>query len=275
MGIGTNYFRTMEIPLLRGRDFEARDLIDDPRQPSPVAIVNNAFAQRYLRGGDPIGRRIGWGDPPKVTYGRHVIGVVGDVVYGNPRHTLRPVIYHPSSRGTMLLVRAIGSPSAIVPTISREIQGFAPKLEFSMRVVSSDLQRTLSQETLLSRLASFFGILAVVLAGIGLYGLLTFTVTRRTREIGICMALGANRRSILFDELRGAFRLVTVGIVIGLALAIAGAQLIRTQLFGVSATNPFTFVIAFIILFATAGVAAWIPARRAAHIDPMDALRWE
>ena len=263
----------MRIPLLRGRDFEERDLIDDPRRTSPVAIVNSAFAQRYLHGADPIGRRIGWGDPPKVKYEMEVIGVVGDVVYADPRQAAKPVIYLPSSRGTMFLVRAIGSPQAMIPIISREIHTFAPTLEFSMRPVSSEVQRALSRETLLSRLASFFGVLAVVLAGIGLYGLLTFMVTRRTREIGICMALGADRTSILFDEIRGAFRLVALGIAIGVPVAVAGAQLIRSQLFGVSAWDPFTFVIAFMILFVAAAVAAWVPARRAAHIEPMDALR--
>jgi predicted permease len=273
LGIGINYFRTMGIPLLRGRDFGARDLIDDPRKTSPVVIVNSAFAQRYLRGADPIGRRIGWGDLGKVTYEMEVIGVAGDALYGDLRQTAKPVIYLPSSRGTMFLVRATGSPSALIPVISREIQSFAPKLEFSMRPVSSELQRALTRETLLSRLASFFGVLAVVLAGIGLYGLLTFTVTRRTREIGICMALGADRQSILFDEIRGAFRLVALGVVLGVPVALAAAQLIRSQLFGVSARDPLTFVIAFIILFATATVAAWVPARRAAHIEPMDALR--
>ncbi len=275
LGIGTNYFRTMGIPLLRGHEFGTQDLIDDPRQPSPVAIVNSAFAQRYLRGSDPIGRRIGWGDPPDVKYEMQVVGIAGDVVYGNPREAAKPVIYLPSSRGTMLLIRATGSPSAMIPTISREIHAFAPKLEVSMRPVSSEVQRALSRETLLSQLASFFGVLAVVLAGIGLYGLLTFTVARRTREIGICMALGADRRSILFDEIRSAFRLIAFGIAIGLPLAVAGAQLIRSQLFGVTAWDPFTFVVAFVILFVAAVVAAWIPARRAARIEPMDALRWD
>ena len=273
LGIGTDYFRTMGIPLLRGRDFGARDLIDDPRKTSPVVIVNNAFAQRYLHGADPIGRRIGWGDLGKVKYEMQVIGIAGDVLYGDLRQTAKPLIYMPSSRGTMFFVRATGSPVAMIPVISREIQHFAPNLEFSMRPVASELQRALTRETLLSRLASFFGVLAVVLAGTGLYGLLTFTVTRRTREIGICMALGADRRSILLDEIRGAFRLVALGIALGVPVALAAAQLIRSQLFGVSAWDPLTFVVAFIILFAAAAVAAWVPARRAAHIEPMDALR--
>jgi putative ABC transport system permease protein len=275
LGIGTNYFRTMGIPLRRGHEFTEQDLIDDPRQPSPVAIVNSAFAERYLRGSDPIGRHIGWGEPPNVKYDMQVVGVAGDVVYGNPREAAKPVIYLPSSRGTMLLIRATGSSSAMIRIISREIHAFAPKLEFSMRPVSSEVQRALSRETLLSRLASFFGALAVVLAAIGLYGLLTFTVARRTREIGICMALGADRRSILFDEIRGALRLMGLGIVIGLPLAVAGAHLIRSQLFGVTAWDPFTFAVAFVILVAAALVAAWIPARRAARIEPMDALRWD
>ena len=275
LGVGTNYFRTMRIPLLLGHDFGEHDLLDDLRRTSPVGIVNEAFAQRYLRGSDPIGRRIGWGDPPNVKYEMEVIGVVGDVLYGDPREAAKPVIYFPSSRGTTFLVRAMGSPAAIRPTISREIKRFAPKLEFSMRPVSSEVQRALSREMLLSRLASFFGVLAVVLAGIGLYGLMTFTVARRTREIGICMALGADRRSILFDEIRGAFRLVALGIAFGMPVAVAGAQLIRSQLFGVSAWSPFTFVIAFMVLFAAAAVAAWVPARRAARIEPMDALRWD
>ena len=160
-------------------------------------------------------------------------------------------------------------------TLRREIQAVDGNLQSSIRTVAEALDRAVVREKLLSRLSTFFGILATALAAVGLYGLMAYAVVRRTREIGIRMALGAARSVVLRSEMRSAIALVATGIAVGVPIAVAVGRVITSQLFGISGTDPITFALATTLLAVVAGAAAYLPARRASRVDPMVALRWE
>jgi ABC-type antimicrobial peptide transport system permease subunit len=246
--------------------------------PLKAAVVNEAFVRRYLGAGDPIGRRFGWGDPPKVTYSIEIVGVVKDALYGDLRLASRPLVYTPFGLMPVsphVLVRTSGPPETLIETIRREVAAIDPTIDFRMRPLSAEVDRMLVREMLLSRLSGFFAVLAVLLAGIGVYGVMAYTIGRRTREIAICVALGAARRSILSAELRSALALVAIGIAAGIPAAIAGGRLIASQLFGVSTADPATLAGVAALLALVAAMAAFLPARRAARVDPTIALRWE
>jgi len=277
IAIAPDYFRAIGLPIVRGRALLPSDRVA-PGMPLKTAVVNEAFVRRYLGPGDPIGRRFGWGDPPKVTYSIEIIGVVKDALYGDLRQASRPLLYTPF--GSMpvspnVLVRTSGAPQTLIETIRREVATIDPTLDFRMRPLSVEVDRMLVREMLLSRLSGFFAVLAVVLAGIGVYGVMAYTIGRRTREIAICVALGAARRSILGGELRSALALVAIGIAAGVPAAIVGGRLVASQLFGVSTADPTTLTAVAALLALVAAVAAYLPARRAARVDPTLALRWE
>jgi predicted permease len=274
LGIAPGYFHTMRLPLLRGRDFTVQDGEADPNRIT-VAVVNEVFVRRYVEGRDPIGTRLGWGNPPNVKYRIEIVGVAKDAVYEDLREEIKPLIYFPLSWGDTFVVRAASPPDGVMATLRREVQAVDADLESSMRTVADALDRAVVREKLLSRLSTFFGVLATVLAGIGLYGLMAYAVARRTREIGIRMALGAARSVVLRSELKSAIRLVAAGIAVGVPLAVAVGRLVRSQLFGISGTDPVTFAMATALLALVAGAAAYLPARRASRVDPMIALRWE
>ena len=275
LGIAPDYFRTMRLPLLLGRDFVGQDSSDDRRRMPGVAIVNEAFVRQYLGEGHSIGKRLGWGDPPAVRYDIEIVGIAKDALYDEPRQPGRPLIYFPSPRGTLFVLRTAGSPESVIATIRREIQAVDPNLEFSTGAVSEDIERTLIREELLSNLSGFFGVLAATLAAIGLYGLMAYAVVKRTREIGIRMALGAARASVLRAEMLSALKLGAMGIGVGISAALVSGRLIENQLFGISATDPATLVLVAFLLALVIGGAAYLPARRASRVDPMVALRYE
>jgi predicted permease len=276
LGVRPGYFQTVRLPLLQGRDFTLQEGSADPRRMPSVAIVNAAFVRRYVGGGrSPVGVRFGWGDPPKVTYGFEVIGIAADAVHNDLREESRPLVYFPFLWGDTFVVRAAGPADAVIASLRHEIRQADRNLETSMRSVSEVLERAVIREKLLSRLSSFFGALAAVLAAIGLYGLMAYAVVRRTREIGIRMALGAARDSVLRSEMRTALRLVAWGIAIGAPGAVVAGRLIRNQLFGLSGTDPVTLAVVVALLAFVAAAAAYVPARRASRVDPMVALRCE
>jgi putative ABC transport system permease protein len=271
------YFRTLRLPLVLGRDFQPSDADTAPGT-SQVAIVNEAFVRRYFRGANPIGRRFGWGDPPKVTYATEIVGVAKDAIYGDVRQAVKPMIYVPLTPGPgwpRLLVRASGDPLALIETLQREVHAIDSHLQLSMRLVSAEVERSFVRERLLSKLSGFFAVLAATLTAIGLYGLTAFTVLRRTRDIAICMALGASGSDVLGAELRAALKLVAIGIGAGVLIAVPAAALIKNQLFGISPADPWNLVLVAALFTAVATLAAYIPARRASRVDPMVALRWE
>lgn len=270
LGVAPGYFRVIGVSLLRGRDFAGQDVTD---QASRVAIVNEAFERKYFGGESPIGRRFGWGDPPRVSYDIEIIGVTRNAFYSDLRERPQPLIYFPTASARFLLIQATGNPQGLVATLRREIAMFDPKLEFGIRRVSEEFERILVRERMLAKLSSFFGALAALLAGLGIYGLMTYTVATRMREIGIRIAIGARRLAVLRNELGSAMRLVVTGLAVGLPASLAAGRLIDHQLFGVSATEPAVLLFGTALLAIIGAAAALVPARRASRVDPMIALR--
>ena len=274
LSVTPGYFFTIGLPLVTGRDFSPSDVSSKPGESPKVAIINETMARHYF-GENPIGGRFGWGDQ-QVSYDFEVVGVVKDANYGRLRDKTASLIYFPVQGESLLVVRAASDPATLLATIRREIQAVDNRLEIStIRTVPQLLDQAVSQERLLAKLSSFFGLLALLLASIGLYGVLSYDVTRRTHEIGIRMALGARRLDVLTMVLRETLWLVSIGLAIGLAASLATTRLIASFLFGLNEKDPFTLATAAILLLSVALFAGCLPARRATRVDPMIALRHE
>jgi len=210
-----------------------------------------------------------------VAYDTEIVGVAKDANYGNLRDKTKSLIYYPSEAGTLLIVRAGLDSATLASTIRNEIKAVDKTLEPSISSVTKLRDEALVQERMLAKLASFFGLLALLLAGIGLYGVMSYDVVRRTREIGVRMAVGARGLDVLSMILREAFWLVIMGVFVGLIVAIMTMKLIASLLFGLGPSDPLTLVLATMLLLAIAALAGWLPAWRAARIDPVHALRHE
>ena len=206
-------------------------------------------------------------------YDTEIIGVAGNALYTDLRELPKPLIYFPTSTARFLLIEAASSPVGLVATLRREIATFDRHLEFGIRPVSEEIDRMLVRERMLAKLSSFFGALAALLAGLGIYGLTAYAVAARTREIGIRIAVGARRLSVLRGEMSSAMRLVVMGLAVGFPVSFGAGHLIEHQLFGVSAMEPAVLVFAAALMSLVAAAAAFVPARRASRVDPMVALR--
>jgi predicted permease len=275
LSVAPGYFGTMRLPLERGRDFTIQESATTARGRVSSAIVNHAFVRRYLGNRDPIGSRFGWGDPPTVRYEFTIVGVARDAVHADLRDQERPFVYFPSLVGSTYVVRTSAPPASVASTLDQAMRGVDRRLDAQVRTVSRAIDEAVVRERLLSQLSTVFAVLALLLAALGLYGVTSYAVVSRTREVGVRMALGAARSSILGMEMHRAMRLVLVGVVIGVPAAILAGRTIRGQLFGVSATDPLTLTIVAAVLTLVTGAAALIPARRASHLDPVVALRFE
>ena len=274
--VGPNYFATMKTPLLSGREF--RD--SDNAGTAKVAIVNATFLRRFLPGRNPLGLHIRTG-PGNAKPNVEIVGVVKDSKHSDPRDPIRPFVYEPYTQDptfgrATLYVRTVGDPSAMNATLRKTVQSLDPNLPvYDLETLVEQVDDTVFADRLLTFLSLCLGLLAAALAAIGLYGVMTYVVTRRTREIGIRMALGATRESIAGLILREAVRLAAVGVVIGLVAAFAVDRLVASLLYGVGATDPLVFAVAVLLLALVALVAGGLPARRAAGVDPVVALRYE
>ena len=283
-----NYFATLEIPLLRGRSFTA----DDDEHAPNVAIVNQSFARKFFPNDDALGKRVNVGDEREV----EIIGMVGDTKYRTQREEIQPLLYTPwqqegDSLGEMYFaLRTASEPAALANTVRqvvRELDGNLPVTEVSTQTARA--QTTLGRERLSARLLSFFGGLALLLGAIGLSGVLAHSVAQRTNEIGVRMALGAQAANVLRLVIWQGIRLVLVGLAVGALIGYALTRLLASQYFAssawyrqmdqqlyeVKATDPWTFAAIASLLLLVALIACWLPARRAARVDPLEALRYE
>ena len=276
---GPKYAETMGVPLLRGREIDVRDTPSSTR----VAVVNAAFAEHFFKDQDPIGRSISFDDASADDARLEIIGVVGDMKQGDAREKATPAVYRPmlqvqdgSAYMVTVHVRTLSDPSPITPQVRQMINQVDDKLPiFGVTTMQEQLSDNLTQERLIAQLVSFFGALAMILASIGLYGVMAHGVARRTNEIGIRMALGAKGGNIAWMILRETLYLVLAGLLIGVPAAVFGAKLISTQLFGMRPTDPVTLIGAALVLTFVALLAGYLPARRASRVNPLTALRYE
>jgi predicted permease len=275
--ISPGFFATMRIPLLAGRGFDEHDSRPIGETGRRSVIVNQAFVNRYLPGRNPLGVRIGIGALPETKTGIEIVGVVGDISYRGLRvqseEAWFPIFEGDDSMGTFY-VRVRGTPEQAFQTIRQIVHQADPQLSIlAFRTVNEQVDRSLSTERLLAALSGSFGALALLLSLIGLYGVMSFVVTRRTREIGIRLALGATGGSAIRLVLRDALAMIAGGIAIALPCVAALGKLVQSQLFGVTATDPATVATAAVVLATGALAAAFIPAWRASNVNPTDALR--
>jgi macrolide transport system ATP-binding/permease protein len=285
--VSPRYFETLGTKVLRGRAFDEHDTATSRR----VVVVTDAFVQRYFRNGDPIGRSFNLdSEGPDVPL--EIVGVVEDAKYDEPREGLRPMAFLPllqmkpgeseatseyqSNFISAIEVRPAGDPAEIARPVRHVLAEIDPGLPvLRVETVSERIGEALSQEKIVATLAAIFALLALLLTSVGLYGLMTYLVQRRTSEIGIRMALGARRGAVIGMVIREALEQATAGIIVGIPIAMAGVRLIASQLYGVSPTNPHYAGAAALVLMACLAVAGYLPAQRASQIDAIRALRQE
>jgi predicted permease len=275
--IGLNYFRTMGIPLVRGRDFTPQDGDGAPK----VVIINETIARTYWPDQDPIGKHIIFGkfgggpDEPI-----EIVGVVRDSKYRSLTETPRTMMFLPFAQsyraGVALHVRSAADPKALTAAVRREVQGLDGNLPvYNVRTLEDQRAGSLYVARFAATLSGFFGGLALLLASVGIYGVMAYSVSRRTREIGIRMALGATRSNVSWLILREVVVLAVIGLVVGLPAAYGLGRVTESLLFSVKASDPLVFIAAGLLLSVATLVGGYLPARKAAGIDPLTALRYE
>ncbi len=273
--VSTDFFRTMAMTLVRGRGFTAADAPGSPR----VCVINQTFAQKFFPHEDPLGQRveIGFDDPPAW---REIVGIVGDVKADGldrdtPAQVFEPLHQFPVNNYTFA-VRTVASPAQLAPAIRAALEKIDRTQPIhSIKPMTLLLSESLQQRTFSLVLLGVFAAVALVLAGLGLYGVISYNVAQRTREFGVRIAIGAGPREILRLVLGSGSRLIAAGLVLGLLGAALGTRVIQSLLFGVSAHDPLTFALVAVVLAAVALLATWLPARRATRVDPLIALRAE
>jgi predicted permease len=290
------YFEAAGIPIVLGRDFRESDTapflpdrLDPPpppgtdapeiKGPPRVVIVNEAFARKFFGTQSPIGRRLSQGERWRADRTWEIVGVVSDARYFDLRKAVEPMIYQPAYRESgagILTVRTTGDPEHLVEAVRHKIAAIDGAVSMTeTKTMVDNLNRTLVQERFVATLGSFFGLVALLLAAIGLYGVMSQAVTRRTREIGIRMALGAEARRVLWLVLRDALLMVVIGAAVGVGAALAVTRYAETLLFGIKPQDPLTMIVTGVLLLAVTMLAGFVPARRATRVQPMFALRHE
>jgi putative ABC transport system permease protein len=275
--VSPGYFETLGTPFLGGRDFNSHDTLGSPI----VAIVDEAMAKKFLGGAEKaVGRTfVATGGPTQTTI--EVIGVVKNTKYRNLRDDNVPIVYvvqaqDPAPGVTKSFeLRVAGPATSVVSAVKDSLAQVNPDIMLNFRTLTTQVEETLTRERLLATLSGFFGGLALLLATIGLYGVMSYNVARRRGEIGIRMALGAQQSRVLRMVLQEVAILIIMGLAVGLGAALATTRFVASFLYGVKPNDPWTLFLAAAVLASTAAVAGFLPARRASNLDPMAALREE
>jgi predicted permease len=274
--VGPDYFHVLRTPLLLGRDFSDADSSSAPR----VMVINETFADRFLHGRNPLGHHVSQCDDPRCTQVT-IVGVATNSKYASVRERDLPMAYFPyqqamATRTMHFELRTEGTPTALLPEVRRAVRESGPDIPLLAPMTQqAQFEENYVQERLFARLSISFGLLATLLVATGLYGTLAYRVSRRTAELGVRMALGAQRRQVLWMVLRESLVMSVAGAVVGLPLAVGAAYLLRSILYGLGPSDPLTFGAALCGMFVVALLASYIPARRATKVDPMVALRYE
>jgi predicted permease len=275
--ISPDYFKTMEIPLLTGRDFRKTDVLSSPK----VCIVNETFAKKYFGTVNAEGHMIGMGIDPGTKTDIMVVGVSRDTKYESMRDEIPTEVFRPYQQmdfatGIVAYVRTAHNPDDVFSSIRRRVHDIDANTPiFDMITLEKAVEDSLVTERLIASLSTSFGFLATALASVGLYGVMAFTVARRTREIGIRIAIGAEKKDVLWMILREVLLLLGIGMAIALPAALVLTKYVQSQLYGIQPVDPASMVAAVIVISGLALLAGYVPARRAARIDPMRALRYE
>jgi predicted permease len=274
MSVSPRFFSTMEIALQAGRDFSDRDIRGAPM----VAIINETAARALFSDQSPLGQRLGLEIEKAGEI--EIVGVIRDTKYASVRDAPPPTVYQPflqgTPRGMIAVLRTAGDPTALIDEVRATVRRVDAALPMTnVTTQTAQVEQRFAQERLFANAYTLFGALALTLAAVGLFGLMSYNVSRRTNEIGIRMALGADRRRVALMVLGESLLLVGVGIGVGLATAIGAGRFVRATLFGLAPTDAVTFAAAMALLVAVAAFSAYVPARRASRVDPMAALRQE
>jgi len=275
--VGHDFFSVMGIPVIAGRAFTLQDVNSTQR----LAVVNQTLVRQFFPHDNPIGKRFALDDDPEKQQWIEIVGVVGDTRYSNLKEESQAVHFdlynqHQEMGGATYTIRTQMSPEAITPSLRAAVQKIDRDLPLmDIRTQQQQIDATTQQERVFASLTAGFGLLALALACVGIYGIMAYTVSQRTNEIGIRLALGAERRQVRGMVLREAGWLASFGVVAGLAVALALAQLVKSMLYGLKPADPTSFAGAGCLLLGVALIAAWIPAMRASRVEPMEALRHE
>ena len=285
--VSPGYFQTMGVPLLEGRDFNRRDEASRSSPPGQfggtfrTALVNHKFATHFFGSRSPVGRHIGFGSGPETKIDIEIVGVTEDSLYEGPREGVHRQAFVPMAASdfpssAVFYIRTSLDSASMFAAVRRTIQQLDHSLPvYQMKTLANQLDETLNAERLIATLSTAFGVLATLLAAVGLYGVMAFVVARRTKEIGLRMALGAQRGNVIWMVLLESLVLLAVGLAIGVPVALGLSHYVSAQLFGVKPTDVWTVLGALAILAAVAAGAGLLPARRASAIDPIQALRYE
>jgi predicted permease len=275
--VSPGFFETLKIPILMGRDFTIKDEKGAPK----VGIVNQKMVKRYFGSTNPIGRHLGMGIDPGTKLDIEIVGVAGDTKYESMRAEVPYELYVPYVQQEFVLgmtayVRTRGDPANLFSTVRQTVRNVDASVPiYDMRTLEQQTEVSLVTERLMATLSTVFGALATLLASMGLYGVMAYMVARRTREIGIRIALGAGRSSVLWLVMREVLLLAAIGLGIGLGSAWGLTRLVEAQLFGIKPFDALTMALATIGIASVAMLAGYLPARRASGVDPMHALRFE